>query len=225
MMTGGHMKKRTIKPIICIMLASLIALGAGSAMLTSNAAGATTSTVSNLKKLSKIVKKKKKLSKVYKTEEAGTGSLDWLYYKHKASITVKGNKIYFKDHIYYKQRKLTIGEYNVRMVMNAGSNKLVKVSVTETRYKYRWVSDWDNTIKSAKKGKTLPKKTLTLNPSVYKYSKSYEDEKFAYHSEYHAAMRCWNRLLKKYARLNMKKIGFKKFKSVSISDDGYYCNK
>lgn len=218
------MKKKTITALTCIILAcSLLAVAV--TVSPDLYAAAKSSPVTNLKKLKKVVKKKKKLSKVFKTEEAGTSSIDWLYYKHNARITTKGNKIYFKDRISYKQKKVVIGEYYVTMVMKVGANKRVKAKVTETVYKKKYVDAYSPTVKSAKRWKKLPTKSLSVTPSTYRFSYSLSDESFIYHAQVHTAMRCWDKLLKKNAKLSMKKIGFTKFKPVSVSDMGYYYMK
>ena len=220
------MKKRSTAIIICIIFACSIAIGMGAAGMRLTAEASSNNAISNLKKLKKVVKKKKKLSKVYKTEEHGTGSIDWMYYKHKAQIKTKGNKIYFKDHIYYKQRKLTIGEYTVSMVMKVGANDTVTAKVQETEYKWRYRYDYGDAIKSAKKGKKKPTQTLEMDPTTYNYSESLEDEdSFEYHAQLHTAMRCWNKLIAKKAKLSMKKIGFEEFKGKSIHDEGEYYMK
>lgn len=220
------MKKRITAIILALALCLATIAGismTGGQAVTAKKAG---KEVQNLKKLQKALKKKKKktISKTFKTETGGTESKKYQWYKHKAAVQLKGKKIIFTDTV-KRQYPETGGTFTssvttVKMVMKVGTNKKVKVTM-----KQRYLDDAFNEAGDYIGYKWVNEKSsyTSFKPAAYKKGIELKWKKGDSGNTMmlFTCFRCWNSLVKK-GKVNMKSLGFKKFKPVSIEQESYY---
>ena len=219
------MKKRITALIlamaVCLGIAAGISMTAGQAVAAKKAG----KEVQNLKKLQKVLKKKKKktISKSFKTETGGPETKKEMWFKHNAAVQLKGKKIIFTDTVKAQVPEtgaiFTSSVTTVKMVMKVGTNKKVKVTM-----KQKIQEDDFNESGDYIGYKWTNKKTssTSFKPSSYKkgIKLKWNKEDSADTRMLFTCFRCWNSLVKK-GKVNMKSLGFKKFKPVSIEKDKY----